>query len=180
MAKIKSMCVYCGAQPGSNPAFRNAAVELAKMLARKDITLVFGGGMDGLMGVTARAAREAGAHVTGIMPHFLSHLAETACTEIIFTDNMHDRKQAMFDKANAFIALPGGIGTLEELAEQMKWIQLGKHAKPIFLLNVSDYWTPLLDLFKHMRDNDFLTNDVASMLRVCSSVGEIEAIIDRG
>lgn len=148
------------------------------MLARKNIKMIFGGGLNGLMGVTARAAIEAGGRVTGIIPQFLSHLAEAACTEMIFTKNMHDRKQTMFDHADAFLALPGGIGTLEELAEQLKWAQLGQHSKPVFLLNITDYWTPFLELLEHMKKYDFLNVDANSMMQVCSSIEELSAAIN--
>ena len=179
MSAIRSICVYCGAEPGLDPAFQQAAADLGRMLARNKIEMIFGGGLNGLMGITARAASESGGRVTGVIPEFLSHLAEAACHQIIFTKNMHDRKQVMFDHADAFIALPGGIGTLEELAEQLKWTQLGQHTKPLFVLNVSEYWGPLLELFRHMKINNFVRENIDSMLQVCQSIDEIEAAINR-
>ncbi|HKY86958.1 MAG TPA: TIGR00730 family Rossman fold protein [Pseudorhodoplanes sp.] len=178
MSKIQSVCVYCGADAGSNPAFKEAAENFGRMLAKNKIQMVFGGGWDGLMGITARAAVQAGAHVKGIMPHFLSHLAEATCNEIVFTKSMHERKQRMFDDSDAFVALPGGIGTLEELAEQLKWIQLGQHSKPVFLLNIEDYWTPFLELLEHMKTYNFLKGNVDAILHVCTSVDEIERTIE--
>jgi len=178
MNKINTVCVYCGANAGSNPTFRAVATELGKMLARKNLEMVFGGGWDGLMGVTARAAIEAGGKVKGIIPHFLSHLQEAACTEIVVTKSMHDRKQMMFDCADAFVALPGGVGTLEELAEQLKWVELGQHSKPIFLLNASNYWTPFLELLDHMKTSHFIKADIETMMRVCSSVAELGSAIE--
>lgn len=178
MNKINAVCVYCGAHTGSNPIFRNVAIELGKMLAQNNLQMVFGGGWDGLMGVTARAAIEAGGKVKGIIPHFLSHLKELACTEIVITKSMHDRKQMMFDCADAFVALPGGVGTLEELAEQLKWVQLGQHSKPIFVLNASDYWTPFIELLDHMKKSRFIDTEIEAMMRVCSSVAELSAAIE--
>lgn len=178
MGTLRTICVYCGAESGTNPAFRTAAVKLGSMLARQDIEMIFGGGLNGLMGVTARAAIEAGGRVTGIIPQFLSHLAQVGCTRIIFAKSMHDRKQSMFDYADAFLALPGGIGTLEEVAEQLKWAQLGQHSKPIFLLNISDYWSPFLQLLEHMKQHNFLNVDITSIMQVCSSIEELSEILN--
>lgn len=153
-----SVCVYCGSGHGKNPQYSNAAKILGRDLARSGLGLVYGGGSLGLMGTVARSTLESKGYVTGIMPRFLirhEHMLKEI-SDLIITENMHERKQEMFNKSAAFVALPGGIGTLEELVEQLTWAQLGRHQKPIILLNISDFWTPLLNLFKHMRQNNFI------------------------
>src|SRR5262245_46511428 len=142
MAALKSVCVYCGSSVGANPAFAEAARALGTALGREKIRLVYGGGGIGMMGELARATEAAGGKVVGIIPHFLvarEHATESG-REIIVVRDMHERKRTMFERADAFVALPGGIGTLEELVEQLAWIQLGRHKKPMLLVNILGFW----------------------------------------
>ena len=158
MTGISSICVYCGSGPGNDPAYLEAAARLGKSLAQHKIALVYGGANVGLMGMVARSVLEHGGYVTGIIPEFLKNreLMLDSIQETITVDDMHTRKRLMFERADAFIALPGGIGTLEELVEQMTWAQLGQHKKPILLLDVKEFWQPLLTLLAHMRQAHFI------------------------
>ena len=155
---IRTICVYCGSGPGNDPVFMAAARELGEAMAHEGIGLVYGGGCLGLMGAVAKAVRDNGGHVTGIIPDFLQSKERTftEAQDVIVVRNMHERKQLMFDKADAFVALPGGVGTLEELLEQMTWAQLGRHRKPILMANVANFWKPLLVLLAHMRAAEFI------------------------
>jgi uncharacterized protein (TIGR00730 family) len=158
MNKIKTVCVYCGSGPGTNPHFIEAAIALGKALAENGIRLVYGGGSIGLMGAVATSVLDHGGAVTGIIPAFLTSRenALTRVQEMIVTPDMHERKRLMFERSDAFVALPGGIGTLEELVEQLTWQQLGRHAKPILLANIDGFWEPLLTLLAHMRATAFI------------------------
>jgi len=154
----RSVCVYCGSGHGANPAYAESARILGQSLASSGLGLVYGGGSLGLMGEVARATLEAGGHVTGIIPVFLTereHMLKDV-NDLIVTRDMHERKQLMFDHSAAFVALPGGIGTLEELVEQLTWSQLGRHTKPIVVANIADFWTPFLNLLGHMRTETFI------------------------
>jgi len=158
MSSIRAVCVYCGSSAGTDPTFAEAAHALGKILGENRIGLVFGGGSVGLMGTLARAVLAHGGAVTGIIPEFLlkkEHMLPGA-QEIIVARDMHERKRMMFDRADAFVALPGGIGTLEELVEQLTWAQLGRHRKPILLANIAGFWDPLLELIDHMNGLGFL------------------------
>ena len=158
MSKINAICVYCGSSPGTDPAFMEAARDFGKILAHAGIRLVWGGGSVGLMGAVAGSVIEHGGAATGIIPEFLTakEKPRRLAQEQIVTRDMHERKRTMFDRADAFVALPGGIGTLEELVEQMTWAQLGQHTKPILMLSVNGFWRPLLQLFAHMRQFGFI------------------------
>ena len=158
MARLTSVCVYCGSGFGGDPAFADAARRLGTSLARAGVKLVYGGGNVGLMGTVAGATLDAGGHVTGIIPDFLKSRERMldAVQETIVVSDMHTRKKLMFDRADAFVALPGGIGTLEELVEQLTWAQLGQHRKPILLLSVNGFWDPLITLSDHMRGQGFI------------------------
>jgi uncharacterized protein (TIGR00730 family) len=153
MSKINAICVYCGSSPGTDPAFLEAARDFGKILADAGIRLVWGGGSVGLMGAIASSVIEHGGAATGIIPEFLTakEKPRRLAQEQIVTRDMHERKRTMFDRADAFVALPGGIGTLEELVEQMTWAQLGRHKKPILIANINGFWDPLLSLLVHMR-----------------------------
>jgi uncharacterized protein (TIGR00730 family) len=172
MSKIKTVCVYCGSGPGTNPLFVDAAVAFGKALADNGIRLVYGGGSLGLMGAVATSVLDHGGTVTGIIPDFLTarENALTRVQEMIVTPDMHERKRLMFEHSDAFVALPGGIGTLEELVEQLTWKQLGRHAKPVLLANIDDFWEPLFALLSHMRETEFirsgLTVDILKAERV--------------
>ncbi|HEY8259809.1 MAG TPA: TIGR00730 family Rossman fold protein [Methylosinus sp.] len=156
--KIERICVYCGSSAGDDPTFTQAAEALGAALAREKMELVFGGGSCGLMGVVARAALAHGAKVTGIIPGFLDEreVALPTVTELQVVPDMHTRKRLMFEKSDAFVALPGGIGTLEELTEQLTWIQLGRHSKPLVIADIGGFWKPLLSLFAHMHNAGFI------------------------
>ena len=157
-SKIKSICVYCGSGRGLNPAYALAARKLGKALADHNIRLVYGGGSLGLMGEVARSALGAGGKVTGIIPEFLGAKEKMLkdVDELIVVEDMHVRKKLMFERSDAFVALPGGIGTLEELVEQLTWSQLGRHAKPIVVANIEGFWTPFLELLAHMKGETFI------------------------
>jgi uncharacterized protein (TIGR00730 family) len=158
MITIKTVCVYCGSGPGTNPRFIEAASALGKALAENGIRLVFGGGSVGMMGAVASAVLDHGGSVTGIIPDFLTtrEHALNRVQETIVTPDMHERKRLMFERSDAFVALPGGIGTLEELVEQLTWKQLGRHSKPVLLANIDGFWEPLLVLLAHMRATQFI------------------------
>jgi uncharacterized protein (TIGR00730 family) len=155
---IDAVCVYCGSSDGSAPVFVETARTFGRLLAEHGIRLIYGGGSMGLMGTVARAVADADGRVTGIIPRFLveREFAFEGAEEMIVTDDMHERKRLMFERADAFVALPGGIGTLEELVEQLTWAQLGRHRKPILMANVDGFWDPLLALLDHMRANGFI------------------------
>jgi uncharacterized protein (TIGR00730 family) len=158
MITIKTICVYCGSGAGTNPRFIEAASALGKTFAENGIRLVYGGGSVGMMGAVASAVLDNGGSVTGIIPDFLTtrEHALNRVQETIVTPDMHERKRLMFERSDAFVALPGGVGTLEELVEQLTWKQLGRHAKPVLLANIDGFWEPLLDLIAHMRATQFI------------------------
>jgi uncharacterized protein (TIGR00730 family) len=158
MSRIKSICVYCASGPGTNPAYVAAAKDLGRVLAENGIRLIYGGGSVGLMGAIADAVLESGGEITGIIPEFLmnrEHIMLRA-QERIVTRDMHERKRIMFERADAFVALPGGVGTLEELVEQITWAQLGRHKKPILIANIDGFWDPLCALLDRMREVLFI------------------------
>ncbi len=163
MATLQKTCVYCGSGCGNNPVFVQEAHLLGQEMAKAGIGLVYGGGSVGLMGILAKSVLENGGHVTGIIPGFLKDrevmLADVQ--DLIITRDMHERKRKMFDAAQAFVALPGGIGTLEELVEMLTWAQLGQHKKPVLLANIDGFWDPLANLLDHMRDENFIRQDMA-------------------
>ena len=163
MSKIKTVCVYCGSGPGTNPRFIEAAIALGKAIAENGIRLVYGGGSVGMMGAVASAVLDHGGAVTGIIPDFLrrSENALSRVQEMIVTPDMHERKRLMFERSDAFVALPGGIGTLEELVEQLTWKQLGRHEKPVLLANIDHFWEPLLSLLSHMRATQFIRSGLS-------------------
>ena len=160
---ILNVCVYCGSSPGRDPAYAAAARSLDRLLAESDVGLVYGGGGLGLMGETAKSVLAHGGRVTGIIPAFLSEKEQMLrnVSELVVVDDMHQRKKLMFDKSDAFVALPGGIGTLEELVEQLTWAQLGRHTKPIVLLDAEGFWKPFLTLLEHMKTEGFIRPEMA-------------------
>ena len=160
MSKINALCVYCGSSPGTDPAFVETAQNFGKILAENEIRLVYGGGSTGLMGALASAVLDHGGEVTGIIPEFLTQRERPRRLpqELIVTRDMHDRKWRMFERADGFVALPGGIGTLEEVVEQLTWVQLGRHKKPVLLANVRGFWDPLIALLKHLGAEGYLYN----------------------
>ncbi|MER9939371.1 TIGR00730 family Rossman fold protein [Mesorhizobium sp. M0088] len=161
MNTIRSVCVYCGSSPGRNETYIKAGHLLGRSIAKAGLRLVYGGGTKGIMGAVAEGALKAGGKVTGIIPRFLinKEATETALDrldELLITDNMHERKHKMFEKSDAFVALPGGIGTVEEIIEIMTWGQLGHHRKPIVFGNVGGFWDPMLALLDHMAAEGFI------------------------
>ena len=155
---MKRVCVYCGSSSGANPAYREAAGNLGALLASRGIGLVYGGGNVGLMGILADAALRAGGEVIGVIPAALmdKELGHSGVTKLHVTASMHERKQLMADLSDGFIALPGGIGTLEELFETFTWLQLGFHDKPVGLLNVCGFHDHLLTFLRHVAGEKFL------------------------
>ena len=161
MNTIRSVCVYCGSSPGRDETYIKAGHLLGRSIAKAGLRLVYGGGTKGIMGAVAEGALKAGGKVTGIIPRFLinKEATETALDrldELLITDNMHERKHKMFEKSDAFVALPGGIGTVEEIIEIMTWGQLGHHRKPIVFGNVGGVWDPMLALLDHMAAEGFI------------------------
>jgi uncharacterized protein (TIGR00730 family) len=161
MNTIRSVCVYCGSSPGRDETYVKAGHLLGRSLARSGLRLIYGGGTKGIMGAVAEGALKAGGKVTGIIPRFLINreATETALDrldELVITENMHERKHRMFEKSDAFVALPGGIGTVEEIVEIMTWAQLGHHRKPIVFGNIGGFWDPMLALLDHMTAEGFI------------------------
>lgn len=170
-----SVCVYCGSGHGANPAYAAAARILGRSLTEAGLGLVYGGGSLGLMGEVARATLEAGGHVTGIIPTFLTereHMLKEV-NDLIVTRDMHERKQLMFERSVAFVALPGGIGTLEELVEQLTWSQLGRHDKPVIIANIAGFWSPFLNLLAHMTADTFIRAGLEVHFKVVDEATQI-------
>jgi uncharacterized protein (TIGR00730 family) len=158
MSKINALCVYCGSSPGTDPAFVAAAQSFGKVLAENNVQLIYGGGSVGLMAAVAQAVLKHGGKATGVIPEFLvrrERPLHDRAEQIVVAD-MHARKRTMFERADGFVALPGGLGTLEEVVEQLTWAQLGRHKKPILIANINGYWDPLLTLIEHMRAIKFV------------------------
>src|ERR1700710_629588 len=175
MSEIKSICVYCGSGPGTDPAFMEAASRFGRILAENRIRLVYGGGSAGLMGACAEAVLDHGGQVTGIIPEFLTdreHMLMRAPEKIV-TRDLHERKGLMFEKPDAFVALPGGVGTLEELVEQLTWAQLGRHRKPIIVANIAGFWEPFLTLIAHMQNAAFIRPGLTVNLLTATSAEDI-------
>jgi uncharacterized protein (TIGR00730 family) len=180
-SKIRKICVYCGSGPGTDPAFVAAARALGAIMAKNGIGLVYGGGNVGMMGELANAVLKNGGEATGIIPEFLmsrEHVTNSA-SGLIVTQDMHERKRKMFELADAFVALPGGVGTLEEIVEQMTWVQLGRHKKPILLANIQGFWEPLCALLEHMKKLDFIRGDLSFDLLVTDKVDEILPMLQK-
>jgi uncharacterized protein (TIGR00730 family) len=179
MSALKNICVYCGSSNGTNPSMLRAAEQLGHAMAEAGIGLVYGGGNGGLMGATARAVLERGGHVTGIIPGFLRdrELMLADAQEMVVVPDMHTRKRLMFERSDAFVALPGGIGTLEELVEQMTWVQLEQHSKPVLIADIGGFWRPLLALLAHMREQGFVRSALEVRYLVAESVDDILPMI---
>jgi uncharacterized protein (TIGR00730 family) len=172
---LKSVCVFCGASPGARPIYREAAENLGRSLAERGLTLVYGGGAVGLMGVVADAALAAGGEVIGIIPQSLerAEIGHKGLTRLEVVDGMHARKARMAELADAFISLPGGLGTLEELFEVWTWGQLGYHAKPLGLLEVDGFYGRLTDFLDHLVAERFVREAHRAMLQVSESPAEL-------
>jgi uncharacterized protein (TIGR00730 family) len=172
MHPIRRLCVYCGSSAGCDPRHREAAGALGARLAEAGIELVYGGGRVGLMGILADAALAAGGRVTGIIPRHLhgAELAHLGVSELLVVDSMHERKRAMAERADAFAVLPGGIGTLDETFEILSWRQLELHDKPIFIVDIGNYWQPLQALLEHLVDRGFARPQTARLVGFVPSV----------
>src|SRR5215468_2268246 len=175
MSGLNSSSAISASGPGNNPAFVAAAKSFGRILAENDIRLIYGGGSVGLMGALAESVIDHGGSVTGVIPDFLVNREHMLLRvqERVITRDMHERKWVMFERADAFVALPGGIGTLEELVEQLTWAQLGRHKKPILILNVARFWDPLCMLLEQMEKLDFIRANLQVNLLVAEQVEEI-------
>ena len=165
---MQSICIFCGSSTGRNSAYKGAAIELGRLLAERELTLVYGGGNIGLMGEIAQSVINNGGKAIGVIPQFLveKELVYHKLTEVRVVDSMHERKAIMAELADAFIAMPGGFGTLEETVEVLTWAQLGLHRKPIGLLNIDGYYDYLNDFFNHMVTEGFLMREYKDMLLI--------------
>jgi uncharacterized protein (TIGR00730 family) len=177
--KIRNICVYCGSGRGKNPLFSKAAKALGQAMAEEGIGLVYGGGGNGLMGDVARSVRAGGGTVTGIIPATLVARENpfTEVDEYIVVDNLHQRKMLMFERSDAFVARPGGLGTLEELVEQLTWVQLGFHEKPVILANIHNYWDKLLQLLEQMRGETFIREGLVPRYTIVDDVEKIVPLL---
>lgn len=165
---VKSACVFCGASVGNDPAYVAAARDLGARMAANDMKLVYGAGHVGMMGTVADAVLDGGGTAIGVIPEFLRdrEQAHLGLTELHIVDSMHTRKRMMFDLSDAFIVLPGGLGTLEEVFEMITWRQLGRHEKPIVLVSTNDYWAPFQDLVDRVVDSDFAHGNVETYFSI--------------
>lgn len=175
MTQIKSICVFCGSANGRDPAYVAAAERLGADMAGHGIRLVYGGGNVGLMGATARAVMAAGGKVTGIIPEFLMQRERMldGVDDLHIVPDMHTRKRMMFEAADAFVTLPGGIGTLEEVVEQLTWAQLGRHKKPIVLADIGGFWQPLVEIIHHMNREAFIRDGFEVRYHVAATAADI-------
>ncbi|MEG2047775.1 MAG: TIGR00730 family Rossman fold protein [Comamonas sp.] len=176
-----SICVYCGSRPGENPAYTEAAIAVGQWIGKLGGQLVYGGGRSGLMGTVAEATRQAGGRVVGVIPQALvdKELANTACDELHIVANMHERKAMMAERSNAFLALPGGIGTFEEFFEVWTWRQLGYHDKPIGLLNTAGYYDHMLQFLGSSVASGFMGPWQMDLIRHGADIGELlQALVE--
>lgn len=178
MTQIGSLCVLCGSREGTDPAFREAAERLGRSVAEHGVRLIYGGGSIGLMGIVADAVLSAGGDVIGVIPDFLirTEVGHRRLTDLVITGSMHDRKRRMFEMADAFVVLPGGLGTLDETFEILTWKQLRLHDAPIIVLNVNGYWTPLATLIEATVRGGFAHQSVLDLITV---VDTPEEVLDR-
>ncbi len=181
MNKIKSLCVYCGSSINVDDDFKDAAKQMGQILAENKIRLVYGGGKAGLMGIIADSVMKNGGEVIGIIPSHISdrEIQHMGLTELHVVDTMHVRKQMMVDYSDAFLVLPGGIGTLDETCEIMTWRQLGIHDKPIIIANLKDYWTPFLTMIDNIVDNGFMRADDKRLTIIVDKISDIMDALHR-
>jgi hypothetical protein len=175
MKKPSSICVYCGSSASVAEPYRHAASEVGRLLGERGIRVIYGGGRVGLMGLVADAALAAGGEVTGIIPRHIEELevAHQTLSELIVVETMHERKRMMVDRAQGFVVLPGGLGTLDETFEILTWKQLSLHHHPVVILNVDGYWDPLIALVRHAAAEGFVRPQHAHLFRVVASVEEV-------
>ena len=173
--RIKAICVYCGSRKGISNEYSYNAKLLGQKIANNNFRLVYGGGNIGLMGILAESCHQNGGEILGVMPHKLSEKEQGKQNifNYIITEDMHERKKVMYMNSDVIIALPGGIGTLEELFEMITWKQLGFHSKPIYLLNVLEYWNLFINNLYHMIKIGFLEKEAINYFKVCETVDEI-------
>jgi uncharacterized protein (TIGR00730 family) len=178
---IQSACVFCGSAPGARPSYSAAATELGRALAHRGITLVYGGGRLGLMGIVANAAIEAGGRVIGVIPRMLieRECAHTGLTQQYVVNTMHERKTLMADLSDAFIGLPGGMGTFDELVEIVTWAQLGLHSKPVVLANIEGYFNPMYAMLDFAVQERFVTAESRARWRNADSVDQVMQILTK-
>jgi uncharacterized protein (TIGR00730 family) len=177
--KIKALTVFCGSKSGNNPSFLSAAAALGNLLAQENIELVYGGGNKGLMGAVANGCLDQGGKVIGIMPKLLLEweAQHTGLTELIVTENMHDRKKILYEKGDAGLVLPGGMGTLDELFEMLTWNNLKIHNKKVFILNIDGYYDALIQLLENMDTNGFMYDNWKDRIIVCSSIEALKSLL---
>lgn len=175
MTSIRSICVYCGSRSGTNGDYATIARDFGHMLAARRITLVYGGGGVGLMGILARAVKEHGGRVVGIIPRHLDQIEikQTGLDELHVVEDMHSRKRRMFDLSDAFVSLPGSIGTIDETIEVITWRQLGLHDKPVLLVNERGYWTPFLNMLDHIKTEGFASPHLGELFEVVGSIHDV-------
>lgn len=169
---IRSLCLFCGSRAGADPAHAATADALGRLLAGRGVTLVYGGGAIGLMGIAARACMAAGGRVIGVIPRFLmtEEIAQRGLDELIVVDTLHERKAQMHARSDAILALPGSIGTLDELMEALTWRELGLHDKPVWLLGANNYWRPLVELLRHIADEGFAPSNLFELVEPLASL----------
>ncbi len=175
MTTPSSVCVYCGSSANVAPAYRSAAAALGRKLGDAGVTVVYGGGRVGLMGLVADAALAAGGKVVGVIPRHIAEMevAHRTLTELIVVDSMHERKRLMADRSEAFLILPGGLGTLDEAFEILTWKQLGLHDRPVVIVNLDGYWDPLIALIRHAAREGFVRPEHARLFLEVKAIGEI-------
>jgi uncharacterized protein (TIGR00730 family) len=179
--QIGRLCVYCGSSDGVDRRYQVAASELGAGLALRGIELVYGGGRNGLMGLVADAVLAGGGQATGVIPVHLQHreVAHLGLSELIVVADMHQRKRVMAERADAFAVLPGGVGTLDEAVEILSWRQLGLHQKPIFIIDIAGYWSPLAALFEHIVASRFAAPLVPDLVRFLPDVASLFTALER-
>lgn len=182
MQRIKAICVYCGSSSRVAESYKQAARDFGAILAENEISLIYGGGQVGIMGILADAVLAAGGSVTGIIPEFLfeKEVGKGDVTDLVRVDSMHERKQKMAELSDAFVVLPGGFGTMDETFEILTWRQLSLHNKPTIIADIDGYWKPLTTLMDHIIDEGFASPDNRGLYDVVGSVAEILPAIERG
>ncbi len=180
MKRIQSLCVFCGSRSGADPVFGEAAEQLGRLLAQRGVRLIYGGGSIGLMGIVMRAVLENGGEVCGVIPEFLTRreVGNPDLTEVVVVDSMHERKRRMFELADGFAVLPGGIGTLDEAIEIITWQQLGLHSKPIAVLSVAEYWKVFESLIEQMIAQGFADAAIRDLFAVAGDVESLLATLE--
>lgn len=179
MSKRPSICVFCGSSSNVAEVYKQSAVRLGTVLGEAGMDVIYGGGHVGLMGIVADAALAAGSRVTGIIPRFLEEweVGHEGLSELVVTETMHERKHLMYDRADAFVTLPGGLGTFDETIEVITWTQLGLSKKPVILVNVNGYWTRFLELIQFSIDEGFARPEHASILTVVEVAEDVPGVI---